>query len=151
MKKLFSPFFFAFFLSQLLFSQSSFAEQKIEQGDIRIHYSVFPSNVIGSEIAAIYKIKRSGHRAVVNVTPQKVIDKENTIGVRANVSGKARNLIGNTKTLEFREVIEGDVIYYIAEFSFSNEETFRFDIDILPDDKSNKNIQLKFQQKFFTE
>jgi len=151
MKKLFSPFLFVFFLSQILFPQTILAEQKIVQGSFQAHYSVFPSNVISPEIAATYKIKRSNYRGIVNITPQKILDKENNIGIRAKVSGNARNLLGNTQELEFREIIEGDVIYYIAEFSFSNEEIFRFTFNIIPDDSQSENIQLKFQQQFYTE
>lgn len=136
----------------LLFSSSfCFAEQKITQGEYQIHYSVFPSNVISAEVAAVYNIKRSAYRGVVNITPQKVIDNETNLGIKAVVNGKARNLIGNTQVLAFKEIIEGEVIYYLAEFGFSNEETFSFTIDITPQENSTQTIPLKFQKKFYVD
>lgn len=128
-------------------SFNAHAEQKIVAGDFQVHYSVFPSNVISPKIAANYQIKRSKNRALVNVTPQS-IKNGGSKGVSAMVSGKARNLIGNTKTLVFREFIEGDVVYYLAEFSFSHLEHFRFDIDVQPSTPGAKPIKVKFEKKF---
>ncbi len=126
------------------------AEQKIVQGEYQAHYSVFPSKIISPKVAASYQIKRSDNIALINISPQKIVDGKST-GQKSTVSGNARNLIGNTKELEFREVIEGGVVYYIAEFSFSNQEHFRISVDIQPLDESNpeaKPIQLKFEKKF---
>jgi hypothetical protein len=151
MKKfiLFSLVFILF--NPLLFLGTAFAEQKIVQDGYQIHYSVFPSNSISPEVAAIYKIKRSGYRAIVNITPQKLLTNGETIGFKAAISGKARNLIGNTKNLDFRAIVEGKVIYYIAEFSFSNEESFRFSVELSPNDEPSKVIPLTFEKKFYTE
>lgn len=139
------------FIPLLLSSTVCFAEQKIQQGDYQVHYSVFPSNIISSEVAAIYKIKRSAYRGLVNITPQKIIDKHNNTGIKARVIGKARNLIGNTQELEFKEIVEGDVIYYLAEFSFSNEETFTFTIEVTPILDTKIIIPIKLQQKFYVD
>lgn len=144
--------FLNYFVICLLFSSSfCFAEQKIKHGEYQIHYSVFPSNVISADVAAIYKIKRSAYRGLVNITPQKIIGNEQTTGIKSTVNGKARNLIGNTQVLEFKEIIEGDVIYYLAEFGFSNEETFSFTIDVSPEEKSTVVIPIKFQKKFYVD
>lgn len=143
--------FIFIFTGQILFIESLFAEQKVIQGDYQIHHSVFPSNVLNPEVAAVYKIKRSGYRAVVNITPQKIMSDGSIVGVKAGITGSARNLIGNTKTLEFREIIEGDVVYYIANFSFSNEESFRFNIELTPDDNPSEIIPMTFTKKFYSE
>jgi len=134
----------------MLFSSSLAAEQKVVDGNYHVHYSVFPSTAISAEVASVYKLRRSDYRAIINITPQKV-EGENTKPMAAVVSGSARNLIGNTRELEFREIVEQGVVYYIAEFPFSNEEHFRFDINVIPDSDENKVINLKFEKKFFRE
>ena len=64
------------------------------------------------------------------------------------IQGKARNDLGQIKTLEFEEVKEGDAIYYLAQIKYSNEETFYFDITI---NDGKETQQLKFKQKFYVD
>jgi len=132
----------------LLFSSSVFAEQVVKQGNYLVHYSAFPSTALSAKVISTYGFKRSNYLALLNITPQKIEDGL-IIGVKSEVSGKVQNLIGNSQTLKFKEIIEGDVVYYIAEFTFSNEEHFRFMIDIKALDGSNELIPLRFEKKFF--
>ena len=66
----------------------------------------------------------------------------------ATLTGTARNLLGNKKQLTFKEVVEGDAIYYLAQIDYSNEEIYRFDIEI---NQNGKVQTLKFQQKFYVD
>lgn len=138
--------FFTVLLTTL--SAQTFAEQKIVQGSYEVHYSVFPSTTISPEVAAIYNIKRSKYRGLVNITPQIITDEVGTQGVKAIVSGRARNLLSNQQELVFKEIIEGSVVYYLAEFSYSNEEHFRFKIDLIPE-HSNETITINLEKKFY--
>jgi len=143
----------------LVFSSTAvFSEQKLIQGEYQIHYSVFPSNTISPEISAIYGIKRSKNRALLNITPQKILKSTSAseelltdksfLAVNAQITGKARNLIGHTKNLQFREISEGKTVYYLAEFSYSNEEHFRFTIDVTPLGQNTQTINLNFDKRF---
>jgi len=53
--------------------------------------------------------------------------------VTAVISGGKRNLLGQTSNIEFREIQEGNAIYYIGEFEFSNAERVRFNITVRPE------------------
>ncbi|PSW04662.1 DUF4426 domain-containing protein [Photobacterium lipolyticum] len=135
-------------LSAILFTAlPAQAEQLINVGDLEIHYSSFPSTFLTPDVANTYRIKRSRYSAVVNVA---VLDKsqEGKPAVRAAVSGTARNLLGTEKKLSFREIREGDAIYYIAELSHSNEERFKFIIDVT---QNGTKGQINFDQTFFVD
>ena len=143
-------FITAVFLTVLLSTPSTqvFAEQKIVQGAYEVHYSVFPSTAISPEIAAAYNLKRSKYRGLVNITPQISTTETGLQGVKAKINGRARNLLSNQQELIFKEIIEGSVIYYLAEFSYSNEEHFRFKIDLVPE-HSTETISINFEKKFY--
>ncbi|MGF1760182.1 DUF4426 domain-containing protein [Photobacterium sagamiensis] len=135
-------------LSAMLFTAlPAQAEQLINVGDLEIHYSSFPSTFLTPDVANTYRIKRSRYSAVVNVA---VLDKsqEGKPAVQALLSGKARNLLGTEKKLSFREIREGNAIYYIAELSHTNEERFKFIIDVT---QNGTNGQINFEQTFFVD
>ncbi|MFO6422731.1 DUF4426 domain-containing protein [Motilimonas sp. KMU-193] len=131
----------------LLLSPASFAEQKQTFANLDVHYIAFNSTFLTPKIARAYKIKRSAYNALINIS---VLDTQQlgNPSVPATLSGSAKNLLGNVTQLEFREVKEGDAIYYLAELPFRHEETFTFDIKINSQGKNNK---LKFVQKFYVE
>lgn len=116
-------------------------------GTLDVHYIAINSTFLTPDIAKTYDITRSKINALINIS---VLD--NSLAGKpaktANVFGTATNLLGQSKTLEFVEVKEGDAIYYLAELNFSNEEIFRFDIKINTDDSSET---LKFQHKFYVD
>ncbi len=86
---------------------------------------------------------------VVNITVQKKSG-NTTIPVKARVSGFASNLTGQTKNLEFKEVLDGKAIYYLAQSQVSNRETLKFDIKATPEGETLV-AQIKFNQKFYTD
>ncbi len=131
-----------------LLSLPTFAGQFKNMKDIEVHYVVFNSTFLTPKIARSYDIKRNGHLAIINIS---VLDRA-SLGkpaLEAMVSGRAKNLIGQTKKLTFREIKEGDAIYYLAELPVTHEETFSFDIDVKSGNKGSG--KLKFTQKFFVE
>ncbi len=131
-----------------LLSLPTFAGQFKNMKDIEVHYVVFNSTFLTPKIARSYDIKRNGYLAIINIS---VLDRA-SVGkpaLEAKISGQARNLIGQTKKLTFREIKEGDAIYYLAELPVSHEETFTFDIDVKSGIKGSG--KLKFTQKFFVE
>ncbi|MDD1791922.1 DUF4426 domain-containing protein [Enterovibrio makurazakiensis] len=132
----------------MLMSPLSHAEQLKNIGSLEVHYSALNATFIPPAVAKSYGIKRSSANALINIA---ILDK-NQAGkpaLTANITGKARNLLGTTKPLTFREVREGKAIYYLAEFRFANEEKLIFDIEVQA--QGNRSGKLSFQQQFYSE
>ncbi|SHI10005.1 DUF4426 domain-containing protein [Ferrimonas marina] len=137
-------------LSGLMLLVPASAEQKMQVGKYAIHYVSFGSTFLTPEVAKAYGISRSRYTGLVNVS---VIDTsiqgDTSHTVAVSISGNAKNLLGSNKSLDFKEVREGDAIYYIAEVGHRNEETYTFDIQL--DNGSDLNTRLQFQQKFYVD
>ncbi|GDY27055.1 MULTISPECIES: DUF4426 domain-containing protein [unclassified Agarivorans] len=133
--------------SLMLFTLPSRAEQKVVLGDYEVHYVAFNSTFIPAEVAKVYGLQRSRYNGLINITvlDGKSADKK---PVAVKISGTARNLIGNQTNLEFKEIREGESVYYIAELRHSNEETFRFKVIV---DDGKRQQTLEFQQKFYVD
>ncbi|WP_282131619.1 DUF4426 domain-containing protein [Pseudoalteromonas aliena] len=115
-----------------------------ELGPWQVHYIAFPSTFIQPKIAKAYGLERSDYKGIVNISILKN-DADNTAQT-AKLTGTARNLLGNKQTLTFKEVKEGDSIYYLAQVDYTNEEILRFEIEI---QQSSQFQKLQFQQKFY--
>lgn len=140
-------------LCLLAFSLSSKAEQVKQFDNYLVHYNAFNSGMLEPKVAQHYGIVRSATRGVINIAVQRndsgKADAAMGIPTTAIVKAKAHNLVGQQKgELQFREVKEGDAIYYISDFRFSNEETFTFDVSIQPDPNSAP-YTFSFRQKFY--
>ncbi|CAH9053502.1 hypothetical protein PSECIP111951_00835 [Pseudoalteromonas holothuriae] len=127
-------------------AQSTQGGQFKELGAWQVHYIAFPSTFIQPNIARSYDLERSNYKAVVNIS----VLKNNTekTAQQATLTGEARNLIGNKQTLTFKEVVDGESVYYLAQIDFDNEEIYRFTINI---QQGNTQQVLKFQQKFYVD
>jgi hypothetical protein len=128
-----------------VFSASSLAEQKVNLGNWEVHYMVVNSTFLTPQVAKAYSIKRSGYNAMVNIS---VLDKTTKQAKSVAIMGEARNLLGTQKKLAFKEVKEGEAIYYLAELAFRDQEQYRFEITIV---NGNETQTLKFEEKLFTE
>lgn len=129
------------------FISSAFAENMQKLGSMNVHYIAIGSTFLTPTIAKTYGIERSRYNGLVNIS---VLD-ANLKGNPAKtvlISGTAKNNIGQSKTLDFKEVKEGSAIYYLAQLHYSNEETFHFAIKI---DDGNGQKTLKFDQKFYVD
>jgi len=143
-----------FFCIKLLFTALLmpaivFAEQSKSFGDYTIHYSAFTTDTLSPEVAKQYQIPRSKNRAMVNIS---VLKKDNGLlgkPVRAKIEGAARNLSEQLRTLQIREVLAEDAVYYIAETAIANQETLRYDFRITPEGEQTA-YQITFQEQFYT-
>ncbi|NOH80172.1 DUF4426 domain-containing protein [Vibrio sp. RE86] len=126
----------------------SYAGQFKTIKDVEVHYSAFNSTFLTPQVARSYKLKRNGYSAILNIS---VLDNSQAgkPAITADISGSAKNLIGQMRDLTFREVKEGDAIYYLAEFPVSEEERLTFNIDVNAGIKGTGT--LKFTQKFYVE
>ena len=137
------------FLAIALASLNSYAENSKEFGDYVIHYNAFRSDTISPEVAKQYDLARANNRVIINIAvPKKVMD---TTGkpTSSEVSGHASNLTGQLKQLTFKEVTEGNAIYYLAETKISDGEFLKFDIKIIPEGET-RAARLNFNKRFFT-
>jgi len=138
----------------LLAALSSFpaaAQQALQFDDYTVHYSALNSSLIAPEVAKVYGIQRSGSRALLNVSVLKDTGGELPVAVHAQVTATGRNLTGQTRSIDMREIVEaGEAIYYIGEMTVRNMETFDFTIEVTPEGM-NTPFEVKFRQQFFTE
>lgn len=126
----------------LLLSLSAAAEQKITSGALDIHYIVFNSSFLQPAIAKASGLERAKDIAVLNVSPLR-----DGKGEKSTVSGAVTNLLGQTRTLNFREIDEGEAVYYIAQFPIDGREILKIAVDLV--DSEGKNHSLKFNQEVF--
>ena len=126
---------------------SAHAENMKKLGNLNVHYMAIGATFLTPEIAKAYDIERSRYNGLVNIS---VLDntQENTPAKSIAIIGKARNNVGQLKSLVFREVKEGKAIYYLAEINYANEETIHFDVQITD---GSKKHDLKFSQKFYVD
>ena len=132
-------------LSSFLFAGTLQAEQKKQLGDWDIHYIAFNSTFLSPEVARAANLSRNKNNAIINIS---VLDTQTQQAQAVIISGIARNLLGQQRSLTFREIKDGAAIYYIAVMPFRNEEQFRFSLDIR---QGNTRQQLNFEQKLYTE
>jgi len=134
--------------SFMLFTSSANAEQKQQVGNYDIHYMALGSTFITPAIAKTYGIERSRFNGIVNIA---VLDtsQEGNPAVAVDISGIANNLLDARKDLNFKEIREGDAIYYIAQVPYRDNQEINFNIAIKHAKKLNTT--LKFKQKFYVD
>ncbi len=132
----------------LLLSPITNATQSKTIKHAEIHYSAFNSTFLTPQVARQYQLQRNPYNAIINISVlnQAQLGKP---AIPAKITGIARNLIGQQKDLVFRQIQEGQAIYYLAEFSISHEETFTFMLHL--DAGLSGSGKLNFTQKFYVE
>ena len=134
-----------------LTSLPAVAQRAMEFGDYTVHYNAMSSSMLTPEVAKAYGIRRSDSRALVNISVLKKTDTQMPQAVKATVTATGRNLTGQTRTVEIREIEEGDgAIYYLGELSVRNMETFDFTVLVTPEG-NDRPYTVKFRQQFYTE
>ena len=129
----------------LLCSATVSAEQMQKLGNWDVHYIAFPSTFLTAEVASNYDIDRSKYLGIINIS---VLDSDTQKAQAVKMTVTARNLLGNIRELDVREIREQNAIYYIAEVPHRNEETYRIKAIL---SSGNQTQELKFQQKFYVD
>ena len=124
-----------------------YAEQAIYSPDYDIHYNAFNTMMVPPEVAQSYGFTRARNRALLNIS---VLDSSTKKALPAVVTGTRTNIIGQLLPLEFVQIKEQNAIYYIAQLRFTEEEMWRFELQIQPDLNADA-IPLKFSQTFYLE
>ncbi|HTR00124.1 MAG TPA: DUF4426 domain-containing protein [Candidatus Acidoferrum sp.] len=104
-------------------------------GNYTVHYIAVNSTFIDADIAAKYHITRSKRGAFLNIAVLRNDSDGKTTPVTAKLSGGKSNLMQQSGQIAFQEIREGDAIYYIGQFDFSNAETLRFNVKVQPESK----------------
>ena len=117
-------------------------------GDYEVHYSAFNSTFIPPEMAKQYNLKRDDNYGVVNIAVRNIKESETGKAVTGDIKGQHKNLMTQVKRLNFKEVKEGDAVYYLADFKFSDEELLKFTVDVTPAG-SQRAETVKFEQTFY--
>ncbi len=138
-----------FILALSLTSLNSYAENSKEFGDYVVHYNAFRSDTLSAEVAKQYNLTRANNRVLINIAVLKKV--MNTTGkpTSSEVTGHASNLTGQLKQLEFKEITEGNAIYYLADTKISDGEFLKFELKILPEGET-KATRIRFDKRFFT-
>lgn len=118
------------------------AEQKQTFGDYEVHYSIFNPSFLRAEVAERYGVVRGRDKAVVNVS---ILEEERSVAV--SVTGTVKNLLGQLQPLDFREVREGEAVYYLAMLTYQDRDTLRF--EITADLPGYGPAVLRFQQTLY--
>ena len=136
--------FTAFFL--LAIGTVSQAENAKEYADHIVYYNAFPTDSLPPQMTKQYGLKRSKNYAMINIS---VMEKGAGVptGVKSKVTGQLKNLMGQSRALEFREIKEGQAVYYIAQIGVQSKENVNFYIDIVPQGSTEK-YEIKFSKKF---
>jgi len=98
-----------------------------------MRYGLMPVGDLAAGVALAYGIDRDSHQVVVSVSVLKQRPAALPVPVGARVTGSWRGLIGEPQPLEFRAVLAGSAISYVAEAPLRNGEAMVFEIAALPD------------------
>jgi len=122
------------------------AERLQRFGDLEVHYNVFNSSFLQPNVAAAAGLARSKTQGVVNV----VVMRAGKAVPNASVTGTLKNLMGQSKTLNFQRVAEGEgdqqAVYHLAQFGMTEREVLTFDIKV---QEGGKSHSLNFNQEVF--
>jgi hypothetical protein len=109
------------------------AENSTRTGGFTIHHNALTTDNLPVQVATAYGLQRSKSRGLLNISV--IRDVPGTMGtpVRAQIKAFARNLFGQMRTFEMREIVEDKAIYYIADFPVAHRELMIFDFEIMPE------------------
>ena len=139
-------------LAGLLFFAASLplqAQQSERFGPYELHYSVVHSTFLQPEVASQYQIVRGKERGILNLAIREHLDDGTTRARSAKLEGRTWDLFQN-QFFEFSEIREGEAIYYIGQFKFSDEELRFFDVTFAPEG-ATRSYEFRFQQKVYDE
>lgn len=127
------------------------AQQSKDFGQYVVHYNVINTNLIPTQVAQGYGIKRSASRALVNITVMDISAGEPGQPVQAQITTQAINLSGQRRDVDMREISDPEGgLYYIGELPIHNMENYNFKVNIKPAAET-KAFDLEFRQQLYTQ
>ena len=130
---------------------STYAAEMIREQGFEVQIQPFPSTFLTQDVASIYGFERSRRQALINVVVLKIQPDGQARGaVAASITGFSKNLIGQTQTLTFREIDEGDdAIYYLAPLRVSSEEEIQIALEVIP--VNAQAIDVNFKHRVYVD
>ena len=126
----------------MAFAAQAEVDRKKSYGALDVHYNIFNSTFLQPDTARAVGLNRSKNQAVLNVSMVK-----DAKGQKGAVTGSFKNLLGQMETLTFKEVDEGDAVYYLAQFAITSQEILRFELKVT--DAEGALHILNFNQEVF--
>ncbi|WP_428241532.1 DUF4426 domain-containing protein [Gynuella sp.] len=127
-------------------------EQKQVFGRYEVHYMMLNSTTLSAEIARSYQLQRSGKLGFLMVSVLENKEGEDLPhAVPAMVSARIKNLIGQERDIELREIQEQGGIYYVGNFNFDDEDIYRFEIDVKAEPGQDRPFTVRHQQQMYFE
>ena len=136
--------------SVLFFALPAQAAQFIAYGDYEIHYNAFNSSFVEPDVAKTYGLQRGKRRAMVNISVLQKEEDGTKKPISALISGSAANLLQQTQNLDFKKIDEGNAVYYIGQFGFSDDMLMRISVSVQPD-PNKPSYDLQFEQRFYAD
>lgn len=116
-------------------------------GKYTIHYSTFNSLFIPADIAKTHNLVRANDQTLVNISVQETATKKS---IPAKITGTAKNLIQQTKTIDFKKIDEPGAVYYIGAIRHTDEEVFHLNFSIHVADEPSA-FTFKISKKLYTD
>lgn len=131
----------------LFLAHPALAEQFVSDGPIQVHYSAMTADDLTPAVARALNVTRSDRQALVVIHAQHVDGAQRTSRT-PTATGRATNLAGQQRKLDFRVVEDAGVEYAIATTPVSNLETLRFDLTVNVADHA-RPLAVRFSRKFY--
>ena len=130
---------------------STYATEMVREQGFEVQVQPFPSTFLTRDVASTYGFERSRRQALINVVVLKIQPDGQARGaVAASVTGFSKNLLGQTQTLTFREIDEGDdAIYYLAPLRVNSEEEIQIVLEVTP--VNTRAIDLNFKHRVYVD
>lgn len=106
--------------------------QSTEVGGYLVRHSALPSEFIPPDVARLYRQPRGPNIGLLNVSLTRPGQQENFGEPVPRLTGTARNVIGHISELKFREIREGEAVYYVATFPTSRGDVLRISLELTP-------------------
>lgn len=119
-------------------------------GDYVLHFNSLTTDQLQQQVARQYGIVRSKNRALLTVSILRKVTGTPGKPVAGQVIASAKNLTGQLKQIEMREIRDGDSIYYIADLPVANSETLIFDVAVIPEGTVT-TMNVRFSRQYFTD
>lgn len=123
----------------------------VRENGFEVQVQPFPSTFLTQDVAQTYGFERSRRQTLLNVVVLTIqADGQARGAVPAEVTGFARNLLGQTQTLTFREIDEGEgAIYYLAPVRVASEEEIQIQLEVIPD--GARAIDVDFKHRVYVD
>ncbi len=125
-------------------------EKKQVFGNYEVHYIGLNSSFIPEQAAEAYDIPRSRSLAYLSISVLKTDEGDLPLPVTATLTGTVKNLIGQSRTIEFREIKETNAVYYVSTFRFDKNDVYRISLDVTPSGQT-RTFDVNFSQQFYQE